>query len=105
MEFNDCNNRLFGKEPKLIFTIQKFPQMVAVRAKKVVKAREKKVTLFVTASMFVIIFLKFLKLQVGHGVTRRSVVRHPCQSLSLQIRPSQSFYDMVIVWVSPHVAI
>ena len=47
--FNDINERLVRNEQKLVFTIQKFPQTVGVRAKKkVVNAREKKVTPFVT---------------------------------------------------------
>ena len=76
--FNDINERLVGNEQKLVFTIQKFPQMVGVRTKqKVVNAREKKVTPFATTYMFVNIFLKTLKLQVDHGVTLGSVVRHP----------------------------
>ena len=42
--FNDINERLVGNEQKLVFTIQKIPQIVGVRAKqKVVNAREKKV--------------------------------------------------------------
>ena len=47
--FNAINERLVGNEQKLVFTIQKFPQMVGVKAKrKVVNAREKKVTPFVS---------------------------------------------------------
>ena len=47
--FNDINERLVGNEQKLVFTIQKLPKMVGVEAKqKVVNAREKKVTPFVT---------------------------------------------------------
>ena len=54
---NDVNERLVGNEQKLVFTIQKFPQMVGVRAKqKIVNAIEKKVTPFVTTQMFVNIF-------------------------------------------------
>ena len=49
-EFNDINEGLVRNEQKLVFTMQKFQQTVGVRAKKkkVVKAREKKVTPFVT---------------------------------------------------------
>ena len=32
--FNDSNERLFGNEQKLVFNIQKYLQMVGVRAKK-----------------------------------------------------------------------
>ena len=56
-------------------------------------AREKKVTPFVTTSMFVNIFLKVFKLRVGHwnlqvgdGVTRGSVVRHPWFRLTFYSR-------------------
>ena len=64
--FNDSNERLFGNEKKLVFTVLKFSQIVGVIAKKkVVKAREKKVIPFVTTSMFVNIFLKVL-IQEGH---------------------------------------
>ena len=58
--FNDINESFVGNEQKLVFTTQKLPQMVDVRAKqKVVNAREKKVTPFITTQMFVNIFLKF----------------------------------------------
>ena len=47
--FNDINERLVGNEQKLVFTAQKFPQTVGVLTqKKVVNAREKEVTPFVT---------------------------------------------------------
>ena len=49
--FNDINERLVKNEQKLVFTIQKFPQMVGVGAKKkVVNAIEKKVTPLLTFS-------------------------------------------------------
>ena len=44
--FNDIKEGLVGNEEKLVFTIQRFLQMVGVKAKqKVVNARENKVTL------------------------------------------------------------
>ena len=47
--FYDINKTLVGNEQKLVFTKQKFLQMVGVRAKqKVVNAREKKFTPFIT---------------------------------------------------------
>ena len=47
--FNDINERFVGNEQKLVFTIEKFPQMLGVRAKqKVVNARDTKVTPFVS---------------------------------------------------------
>ena len=46
--FNDINERLVKNEQKLVFTVLKFPHAVAVRAKKVVNATEKKVAPFVT---------------------------------------------------------
>ena len=44
---NEIDKKLVGNEQKLVFTIQKFPHVVGVRAEqKVVNAREKKVTPF-----------------------------------------------------------
>ena len=56
--FNDVDERLVGNEQKLVFTIQKFPQTVGVKAKKKVdNTREKKVAPFVTTLMSVNSFL------------------------------------------------
>ena len=48
-EFHDINERLVENEQKLVFTMHKFSRVVSLKAKKkVVTAREKKVTPFVT---------------------------------------------------------
>ena len=79
-EFNDIDERLVGNEQKLFFTMQKFSQIVGVRAKKkVVNAREKKVTPFVTTLMFVNNFPKSFETTSGSlEFASGSVVRYPC---------------------------
>ena len=41
-EINDIDERLVGNEQKLVFTVQKFPKMVGVRAKEGCECQRKK---------------------------------------------------------------